>query len=99
RRYLPLLPWLAVEVVSPSESAGEIEESVLDYFNAGPRVVWLVYSRIRKVIVRHADGTSVTLQIGDTLDGEDVIPGFRLPLSELFSDEPSASVGLEQPAT
>jgi Uma2 family endonuclease len=93
--YIALAPDLAVEIVSPSETAEDVEEKVMEYLQAGTALVWLVYSRTRTVVVRHADATSVTLQIGDILDGEDVIPGFRLPLSELFSDEPSASIDPE----
>jgi len=58
------------------------------YLAAGVRIVWVVESERRRVTVYRADGSRVELRAanGDELDGEDVLPGFRLPLSELFPD-------------
>lgn len=61
-------PDLAVEILSPGDRWSEVEEKVADYLAAGARRVWLVDPR--------ADA--------DILEGEDVVPGFALPLAELF---------------
>lgn len=77
-------PELAVEVVSPSNKAGEIQEKVLEYFTAGARLVWVVYPR-RKTVAVHASSREARFYgEDDDLDGGDVLPGLRVPVSELF---------------
>ena len=82
--YLPVAPDLAVEVVSPSDRAGAVHEKVMDYLEAGTRLVWVVHPRRRTVTVYHPDGSARVLHEGDELDGEDVLPGFRLPVAAIF---------------
>lgn len=77
-------PDLAVEVVSPSNSASEIQQKVLEYLDAGTRLVWVVYPRGRRVTVHHPGGEARVLGADDELDGADVVPGFRVRVSELF---------------
>jgi len=79
-------PDLAVEVVSPTESSIETEAKVGDYLRAGARLVWVVYPELRIVRVHRANGISEVVAAGGTLSGEDVLPGFSLPLSQLFRD-------------
>lgn len=80
-----IAPDLAVEVVSPGNSAGELREKVDLFFKAGTRQVWIVYPKLQTVDV-YTSATSVRiLTRQDTLDGADVLPGFTLPLEELFS--------------
>ncbi len=80
-----LAPDLAVEVLSPSNTAAEIGRKVAIYLEAGTRLVWVV-DRPRREVTSHALGRAPrTLGVGDTLDGEDVLPGFALPLAELFA--------------
>lgn len=82
--FLDLAPDLAVEVVSPGDTATEVQEKVDDYLARGTRLVWIVYPARRSVLVYRADGSTQRLREDDALDGEEVIPGFRLPLRELF---------------
>ena len=82
--YLPLAPDLAVEVVSPSDRWRKVLEKVSDYLDAGTPLVWVVLPARRLVNVYRADGTVQTLREGDSLDGEDVLPGFRLPVADIF---------------
>jgi len=77
-------PDLAVEILSPGDRWSEIEGKVADYLAGGARRVWLVDPRERRVIVRYANRPSRVLTDRDILDGEDVVPGFALPLAELF---------------
>lgn len=85
-----LAPDLAVEVVSPSNSAAEIQEKVLEYLEAGTRIVWVVQPRTRTVAVHRSrtalddPGAGQVLGEGDGLDGDDVLPGFRLEVGDLF---------------
>lgn len=77
-------PDLAVEIISPGDTASEVQEKVAEYFAAGVRLVWAVYPRNKTVNVHYPNGITRRLDIDDALDGEDVIPGFQLPLRDLF---------------
>lgn len=84
-----VLPDLCVEVVSPSDRADEVMDKVREYFQAGVRLVWVVYPRHDLVYV-HESLTAVRgLGRADELDGGAVLPGFRLPLAELFPQPPA----------
>lgn len=77
-------PGLAVEVLSPSNRAGEMREKVDDYFAAGCPLVWVVDPRRRKVTVHRPGEQATSLSVSDVLNGDPVLPGFRLPLGQLF---------------
>ncbi len=80
-----LAPDLAIEIISPSERAGDITDKVSDYLRAGVRLVWLVYPNSSTVVEYQGTGTYHIYRADDTLDGRDVLPGFRLALHELFA--------------
>jgi Uma2 family endonuclease len=82
--YSPVIPDLAVEVVSPNDSAREVAEKVAFYLANGVPLVWVVRPRPRTVTVHRAGGEPVVLGEGDVLDGGEVLPGFRLPVADLF---------------
>lgn len=77
-------PDLAVEIISPSNSAQEIEDKVADYLDAGTRLVWVIYPKRKTVRVYRPGGKSETLGESDELTGEDVVPGFRCQVSQIF---------------
>jgi Uma2 family endonuclease len=79
-------PDVAVEVLSPSNTSSAMQEKTLDYLNAGARLVWLVDPTARTVTVIRPDGSARILRAHETLEGEDVLSGFTVPLSELFED-------------
>lgn len=86
RGFLRIPPDLAVEIISPSNTAADIQEKIEEYFDAGVRQVWIVYPRTRNVAV-HLSRTEVrVLEEDEELEGGDVIPGFRLRVGELFED-------------
>lgn len=87
-------PDLAVEVISPTNSAVEVEEKTLEYLEAGVKLVWIIYPRLERFHVIQSTAGSRVLSAADTLDGEPVLPGFQLPLSRLFTD-PFAGSGNE----
>jgi Uma2 family endonuclease len=91
-------PDLAVEVVSPNDLAGELEEKLDDYRNAGVPLVWVIYPEQRKARIFHLDGPAVELMEADELSGEDVIPGFRCPLREILPRRAPAEVSPATPA-
>jgi Uma2 family endonuclease len=84
RGFWEIAPDLAVEIVSPDDSAAEINEKVRDYLDAGVGLVWVVYPRTRQVhACRPEEGVGIVLADG-VLEGGNVVPGFRLPLAELW---------------
>ncbi len=79
-----LAPDLAVEVVSPSESAADVYDKVQDYLAAGTQAVWVVYPTRQAVVAYAADGSARSLAASDTLRDAQVLPGFQCQVSELF---------------
>ena len=84
--YWPEAPDLAIEVISPNDRYTEVEEKVADWLAAGTRMVVVVNPRNKTVRVHSSRTDVVTLAITDTLDGKDVVPGWQMPLSDIFSD-------------
>ena len=82
--FVPFAPDLAVEIVSPGDRAEELYGMVREYLAAGVRLVWVFWPKYRAVSV-HAPGAP-TRELGhdDELDGGDVLPGYRVRVSELF---------------
>ena len=78
-------PDIAIEVLSPGNSAEDIELKILQYLGAGARLVWIVAPKAKHVRVCRADSTQTLLRDTDSLSGEPVLPGFSLSLSELFA--------------
>jgi Uma2 family endonuclease len=78
-------PDLAVEIVSPDE---DVFKKVREYIAAGTQLVWTVYPDEKTVYVfRPAEGAELRVQqfgLNDTLDGGDVLPGFTLPVRDIF---------------
>jgi len=79
-----LAPDLAVEVLSESNTEAEMERKLREYFGAGARLVWYLDPATRMARVYSSPTDVRLLQEDDTLDGEDVLPGFRLPVREWF---------------
>ncbi len=90
--FAPFAPDLAVEVISPTNTAIEMREKVKLYLQSGTSLVWLVYPETREVIVHYADDTSKTFSIEDTLDGGDILPGFTLAVADIFPLKPTTEI-------
>ena len=86
----PGAPDLAAEVLSPDDSYSKVRQKVGLWLSGGARLVLVVDPRRRIVEVHHPGEPLRELTEGDTIDGEDVVPGWRLPVAELFTtaDEP-----------
>lgn len=78
-------PDLAVEVISPSERAGEVARKVASYLAAGTQLVWAVYPRKRLVVVHTPGGDKRLLREPEALAGGDLLPGFVLPVRKVFA--------------
>ncbi|MBV9123438.1 MAG: Uma2 family endonuclease [Planctomycetes bacterium] len=84
---IPLLaPNLAVEVLSRSNTPGEMAAKRQDYFDAGVQLVWEIDPLARTAMVYSSPTQVTTLGPGDSLEGGTVLPGFILPLRELFAE-------------
>jgi Uma2 family endonuclease len=81
-----LAPDLAVEVLSKGNTPGEMQRKLREYFDAGVRLVWLVDPDARTVAVYCEPGRSTMYDEEQSLDGGEVLPGFRLELSRLFAE-------------
>ncbi|MEO6811946.1 MAG: Uma2 family endonuclease [Isosphaeraceae bacterium] len=81
-----LVPDLAVEVLSKSNTKRELTRKLREYFEAGVRLVWLVDPQARTVAVHAPRGAPVVLDASETLDGGEVLPGFVLSLADLFAE-------------
>jgi Uma2 family endonuclease len=77
-------PDLAVEVTSPSDRRRDIDAKLRHYRNAGVPLVWWVFPDDRRVEVYRLGVLVATMGEGDVLDGEDVLPGFTLPVRDIF---------------
>jgi len=83
-------PDLAVEVLSPSNSAAEMNRKLFEYFQHGTQLVWVVDSDDRSVTIYGGGPPPRRLTDGDTLDGGDVMPGLAIPVARLFAGLPAA---------
>jgi Uma2 family endonuclease len=77
-------PDCAFEVVSPSDSARDVHDKILEYLDGGVRVVVAFWPRSRSVSVHRPGGDTREFRMGDVLELDDVIPGFRLPIADIF---------------
>jgi Uma2 family endonuclease len=81
-----LAPNVAVEVLSQSNTLAEMRLKRQDYFTAGVQLVWEVDPEARTVSVYTAPEEPTVLTEPATLDGGTVLPGFALPLRDLFGE-------------
>lgn len=81
-----MVPNLAVEVLSRSNTPGEMAVKREDYFSADVEIVWEIDPNARTVVVYASPTRSTTLADTDTLTGGIVLPGFTLPLRDLFAE-------------
>jgi Uma2 family endonuclease len=84
-KYFPGPPDLAVEVISPSDTYGEVQDKVDRYIAAGTRMVIVINPRNQTATVTTPAAVK-HLTVDDTLDGGEVVPGWTLPLRDLFAD-------------
>jgi Uma2 family endonuclease len=85
KKFWPFAPDLAVEVVSPSEGAEQVQERVRDWFAAGARAVWMLYPGTASVHAYRSPSEVRILQRGENLTGDDdLLPGFSCSVADLF---------------
>ena len=84
--YFQGAPDLAVEVISGNDLHADVDERVSAWLEHGTRLVFVVNPRTKTVAVHRADGFRTVLGVDDTLDGEGVVPGWQLPVRDIFED-------------
>lgn len=77
-------PDLAIEVLSPGNSAAETARKVAEYLAAGSKAVWVIDLARRMLTVHIPDAASQTLTERDVVDGGDYLPGFACAVADLL---------------
>ena len=85
--YSQTAPDLAVVVLSPGDTRGALHDEALMWRHNGVRLVWVVYPDTRTIDVYAEDRPVTALTADDALDGQDVLPGFTCPVSEIFGSQ------------
>ena len=85
--YLDVAPELIVEIVSPNDRWTDLTAKLEDYFSIGVDLVWVVDPQRRRVSCYRSPTDLALLGPGDTLTAEPILPGFMLPVSELFGSD------------
>ena len=80
-----LVSFVLVEIISPSETVGSVNDKIAGYFSAGSQQIWVVYPKTRVVHVYTAINKVTILGVEDALSGGDILPGFTLNIGELFA--------------
>jgi Uma2 family endonuclease len=83
-RLFRCVPDLAIEIDLTSGKKPGGHQRIVDFIDAGVQLVWAIDPHSQSAMVYHADGSARLVRTDDVLDGEDILPGFILPLSELF---------------
>jgi Uma2 family endonuclease len=83
-RVQDLAPDLVVEIVSKSNPADEIETRIIDYLEAGTRLLWVIYPKSRSAYIYQSLDSVMRIDEEGVLDGGEVLPGFSLSLLKLF---------------
>ena len=84
--YPAIAPDLAVEVLSPGNTKGEMSRKRIEYFHSGVRLVWIVDCANRTVAVYTSPSSVTILDEEAMIDGGDVLAGFTAPVAEFFAD-------------
>ena len=79
-----IVPDLAIEIIGPTDLAEEIDRKITNYFQAEVRLVWVLYPDSDRVYGYQSPTHVSILERTDTLDGGEILPGFRLPIAQLY---------------
>lgn len=82
--FWPGAPDLAVEVLSPDDRTGEVDEKIDAWLNAGCVAVWIVDPKLETVTIYQSQRVVTAFTTGQTLDGGDVLPGFTCQVDDIF---------------
>ena len=83
--YVPIPPDLAIEVLSSTDRLADALSKVSMYLQAGVPLVWVIDPKKFTATIFRQDEGPVTIGKDGVLDGEEILPGFSLPLARLFA--------------
>lgn len=86
RRFFPGAPDLAIEILSPNNTRAEIDSRLKDFFASGTQLAWVIDPENETAEICHSPTDRRLLGPGALLAGEQLLPGFQLPLADLFKD-------------
>lgn len=86
KKFFDGAPDLVIEILSPSDTIELLHEKIVEYFENGTRLLWVVNPAEQVVLVYHSPQPDRLLSNEAALDGEQVVPGFTLPVAELFAE-------------
>ncbi|MBW3635891.1 MAG: Uma2 family endonuclease [Armatimonadetes bacterium] len=84
--YLDGAPTLAIEIVSKNDSLRKTKEKADEFLEAGAQAAWIIHPKQRCVFVRTPDEPEAKYTLGQSVPGGDILPGFELPVAQLFED-------------
>ncbi len=82
--FLDVAPDLIVEVLSPEDRPGEMQQKLSEYVAIGVRLVWVADPATRTVRAYRGLDDVRSLNVGDVLTGEEILPGFTMPVAAVF---------------
>lgn len=82
--YFEGAPDLIVEIISATDKYVYVNEKIVFYLESGAQLIWVVDPFCQLVTAYYSDRTGGLLMIEDELDGGEVLPGFRVPVAEIF---------------
>jgi len=86
KRFFPGAPDLAVEVLSENNTQAEIDARLKDFFGSGTQIAWVIDPELQSVEVFHSPTRRELVGVEGRLDGENLLPGFQYPVSDLFKE-------------
>jgi Uma2 family endonuclease len=84
RAHVTIPPDLAIEVLSPGQTVGELRQKFQAAIRKGLRLGWLIAPRLKQVLIFPGEGRPKVLKPGDLLTGGDILPEFKRPVDEIF---------------
>jgi Uma2 family endonuclease len=91
--YTKFAPDFVAEVISPNDLAEDVEIKIEQFLAAGVRMIWVIYPKTRTAYVYRGDLSVARFRADDELSGEDVVPGFRCRVGDLFPAPPALPAG------
>jgi Uma2 family endonuclease len=95
RGWFRLAPDLAVEIDSPGREPKIERLRIRDYMEAGVRLLWVLHAATGSATVHRPDAPPRFLRPDDALSGEEVLPGLRVPLRDVFGEPGSPARPIE----